>query len=79
LWIVLKNRHQLDDRDPEFLQIWDLFHQAGIGAGPRRIYAGVGVLGEALDVKFVDDRVRLGTRLPVSCPVKCRAVTSQRS
>ena len=44
LRIALKNRHQLDNRDPEFLQIRDLFHQSGIRPGARGIDTGVGVL-----------------------------------
>src|SRR5215470_2205083 len=43
------------------------------------MYAGAGVLREALHVKFVDDCIGLGTWLPVFCPVKCRVVTRQHS
>src|ERR1700677_4822295 len=59
LRIALKNRHQLDNRYPEVLQVWNLLHQTGVRAGTRRIHAGVGVLGAALDVKLIDDRVSL--------------------
>ena len=26
LWVALKNRHQLHNGDPEFLEIWDFLH-----------------------------------------------------
>src|SRR5208337_1918553 len=67
--------YQLDNRYPEFLQVGNLFHQTGISPGAGWIYAGVRVLREALHVQFVEDRIRFGTRLRVSLPVKCRAVT----
>src|SRR5208283_55335 len=62
LWVALKNRHQLDNRYPELLQVGNLFHQTGISPGAGWIYAGVRVLREALHVQFVNDRIRFGTR-----------------
>src|ERR1700722_1027466 len=38
LRIALKNWHQLDNRDPKLLQIWDFFHQSGIRSSTRWIY-----------------------------------------
>ncbi len=62
LRIALKYRHQFDDCYPEFLQIRDLFHQAGVGAGTRRMYARIWIFREALYMKFIDDCVRFGVR-----------------
>ena len=77
LRVPLKNRHQLDNRDSEIFQIWDLFHQARISSRPRWIYAGVGILREAFDVQFVNDCIRLVMQRTVSCPVKNWTVSSQ--
>ena len=66
--IKLENGHQLDGVDPQLLQVVQLLHQAGKGAGVG--YAGGGVLGKAPDMELVDDQVlhgnqRLGHIFPV--------------
>ena len=79
LRVALKNRHQLDNRHSEFLEIRDLFYETGVGAGARWVDAGVGILGEAFHVKFVDDSIGLMIRRPISRPVECQSVIDQHS
>src|SRR5204863_8608941 len=70
---------QLNNCNPEFLEIRNLFHQTGVRAGTRCMYAGVGIPGESLHMKLVDDRIRLVRRRPGSFPIKCLATTRQCS
>ncbi len=75
LGVALINRHELDNRYSEFFQIGDLFHQAGICAGTRRIQAGVRILRETPHVKLVDNCIGLMMGSRVSCPVERRTAT----
>src|SRR5208282_3201979 len=79
LRVALKDGHQFDDGDPKVLQIWDLFNQACVGAGSRRMHAGIGVLGEPLNVKFVDDRVRFRPRREIFSPLESSPWSGQDS
>ena len=58
LGVVLKDRHQLDDGDAQFLEVRNLFNEARVGAAGLRRDPGIRVLGESLDMQFVDDGVR---------------------
>src|SRR5215469_627452 len=66
LRVALKYGHQFDDGYAEFLQIRDLFHQSGVGAGTRRTYAGISVAREALYMKFVDNCFGFGPRCNIT-------------
>ncbi len=68
------HRHQLDRRHPERGQVLDdrRVGDAGVGAAHRLGHVRVG-LGQALDVRLVDHRVRvLVARGPVDAPVEVR-------
>src|SRR5208283_3532195 len=79
LRIALKYGHEFDDRDPEVLQIWDLFDQSGIGTGSRGMHPGIGIVGEPLDVKFVDDRVRFRSGREIFSPIESSPLSGQDS
>ncbi|OPZ24118.1 MAG: hypothetical protein BWZ01_02959 [Deltaproteobacteria bacterium ADurb.BinA179] len=55
LHIELLNRHELDCRDAELLEVGDLLHESCIGAAFFRAHPGVRVPGESAHVELVDD------------------------
>src|SRR5208337_3387193 len=57
----------------------DLFDQSGIGAGSRGMHTGIGILGEPLDVKFVDDRVRFRPGREIFSPIENSPLSGQDS
>ncbi len=77
--VTLKDGHQFDDGDPKLFQIRYLFDQSGIGAGSRRMNAGIGIPGEPLDVTFVDDRVRLRSGREIFSPIESSLLSGQDS
>ena len=77
--IALKYGHEFDDGDPKLFQIRDLFDQSGIGAGSRGMHAGIGIPGEPLDVKFVDDRVRFRPGREIFSPIESSPLSGQDS
>ena len=67
--VKLKNGHQLDGVDPQLLEVGQLLHESGEGAGV--LHAGRAVLGEAPDVEFVDHQVLHGDKRGLQvAPVK---------
>ena len=66
--VKLKDRHQLHSGDPQLLQIWDLFHDPGKGAGAGN--AGANMLCEPAHMHLIDHQIlhgdlRKGLRAPV--------------
>src|SRR5208282_5159475 len=77
--IALKYGHEFDDGDPKIFQIRDLFNQSGIGPSSRGMHAGIGILGEPIDMKFVDDRVRFRSGREISSPIESSPLSGQDS
>ena len=79
LRIELKHRQQLHGRDAQVLQVRNLLDQAGVG--PSLLAPpGAGMLGEAADVKLVDDRLGEGpSNRRIAFPVVARRDRRRRS
>src|SRR5690348_6791818 len=79
LRIALKYGHEFDDGNAEVLQVGDFFDQSGIGSSSRGMHTGTGISREALDVKFVNDRVRLRPGREIVRPIECGPWPGQNS
>ena len=77
--VALKYRHQFDNRYPELLQIRNLVHQSGVGAGTRRMYARIRVFREAPYMELVDDCFGFGARCNISGPIELDSMPGQHS
>ena len=68
--IKLKDGQQLDGSDTEIHEVRNLFNDTEKSASSRMNHARGGMLGESLDMHFIDDEVRVATRRFVNTPVK---------
>jgi hypothetical protein len=68
LGIKLMNGQKLDNRDPELLEVRDLFDKTGKSSPLLRADSRIGPGGKPLDVEFVDDEIMTVTRARVRIP-----------
>ena len=63
------DRHQLDRRHPQRLQVGNLLDHPQVG--PRVLHSAGPRLGESADVHLIDDRLgKMGPQMPVSIPIE---------
>src|SRR5208283_1188222 len=63
----------------KLFQIRDFFDQYGIGADSRGMHTRIGMLGEPLNVKFVDDCVRFRPWREIFSPIENSPLSGQHS